>query len=70
MATATLKQAALLTSGLAAVASALAAAVLIWMILTSPDQAAMATADGSLVDVLALAFRRLASVALRLAHWL
>jgi hypothetical protein len=70
MATATLKQAALVASALAAVSSALAAAVLIWMILTTPDQAAMATADGSLLDVLALAFRRVAAVAIRLARWL
>ena len=70
MATATLKQAALVASGLGALASALAAAALIWVILTSPDQAALATADGDLMDVFALAVREIASACLRIARWL
>ena len=56
------RRVALAFGGVAALASAVAAAILIPMILNTQDQVAFAISDGDVLDVVGLVVRRIAAI--------
>lgn len=59
-----------MAAGVAALVAAIVAAALISIIVTSPDQVALAMSEGDVLDVVAMIFRRVASVCVRVFEWL